>query len=143
MSAETHRWIRGLAIVVAILSIVLAVSQRSRNAQPGMPAAPETQVAVLAPAPAAGSIPPLFAPREGTEGEGAGLIDGAAGPPEMIGIAGRLPDDVEVLIRLPDGRTDALRRGESAGGWTLNSATVDRAVFERAGVRSVVLLQAP
>lgn len=62
--------------------------------------------------------------------------------PELIGIAGRLPDDVEVMLRMPDGRTRSIRLGEIAGDWRLVSAQADRAVFS-AGGRQVILTLAP
>lgn len=62
--------------------------------------------------------------------------------PALIGIAGRLPDDAEVLLRLPDGTTRSARIGESVEGWTLRSVAPDRAVFEQGG-RQEVLVIAP
>jgi hypothetical protein len=53
-----------------------------------------------------------------------------------------MPDDVEVLLRLPDGMTRSARIGDTVEGWTLRSVAPDRAVFERGG-RQEVLTIAP
>ena len=62
------------------------------------------------------------------------------GPPELVGVAGRLPDDMEALVRNLEGRTAALRVGGSAMGWTLVSIAADRVVFEKDGHQLVLTL---
>ncbi|OBX19815.1 hypothetical protein A9995_04450 [Erythrobacter sp. QSSC1-22B] len=62
--------------------------------------------------------------------------------PELIGIAGRLPDDVEVMLRMSDGQTRTIGLGENAGEWRLDSAQADRAVFS-AGGRQIILTLGP
>lgn len=66
----------------------------------------------------------------------------ADAPPELIGIAGRLPDDAVALVRLPDGATRDLRIGESINGWRLISIAADRAGFARGVQRRDVVLPA-
>lgn len=61
-------------------------------------------------------------------------------PPELIGIAGRLPHEAVALVRLPGGATRNLRIGETANGWRLTAIAADRVRFERgADQREVVL----
>lgn len=96
--------------------------------------------AVLYPRAAAGyeqGLPTVFAPIEASGTPG--LVDEAAAldAPELLGLAGRLPDDVEVLVRNAEGGTSALRVGDSLLGWTLVSVAADRAVFERDGRQAV------
>ena len=55
----------------------------------------------------------------------------ADAPPELVGIAGRLPDDAVALVRLPDGSTHDLRIGETVNGWRLAAIAVDRVRFAK------------
>jgi hypothetical protein len=64
----------------------------------------------------------------------------ASALPELIGIAGRLPDDAVALVRLPDGATRNLRIGEMAGGWRLSAIAADRVRFVRGNDRREVVL---
>lgn len=143
MSAATHLWLRILALVLAASTVALAFAWDDDPALVAEPRA-ATEAPVFVSTPGVATYAPLF----GSAGSAAsspiaGAAEGADGPPEMIGVAGRLPDDVEVLVRLPDGSSATLRQGQSAAGWTLVSAAVDRAVFERGGDRRVTVLQAP
>lgn len=61
----------------------------------------------------------------------------------LVGIAGRLPDDVDVLVRPAWGKTTVLRVGDALMGWTLVSAAADRVTFARQGERSTLVLPAP
>lgn len=61
--------------------------------------------------------------------------------PELLGVAGRLPDDAEVLVRTASGKSDRLRIGASAAGWTVVAIAADSATFEREGVRKIVRLK--
>ena len=89
------------------------------------------------------AIPPFFGAVETGRDDGMEAAIGAAGPePRLIGIAGRLPDDAEVLLRMPDGGTTSLRIGESANGWRLVSIAADRAVFADRE-RRIVLTMGP
>ena len=63
-------------------------------------------------------------------------------PPELVGIAGRLPNDAVALVRLPDGATRDLRIGESANGWRLTSLAADRAGFAKGNQQRDVVLPA-
>ncbi len=58
--------------------------------------------------------------------------------PQLIGIAGRLPDDAEVLLRLPEGKSVSLRLGEEVEGYVLKSIAADRVVFIKNG-REILL----
>ena len=57
---------------------------------------------------------------------------------ELIGIIGRLPDDVEVLLRMAEGGSQAVKVGGSVGGYTLKSVAPNRAVFLKDG-REILL----
>ncbi len=60
--------------------------------------------------------------------------------PMLVGVAGRLPDDAEVMIRLPGEPTRAIRRGDTVMGWTLTAIAADRAVFTRGAEQHVSTL---
>ncbi len=97
-------------------------------------------VPVLPPGAAVTSLPPLFpafTPPMDT------LFDGtpAPGAPELIGIAGRLPDDAEILVRTPESGTVALKIGESTLGWTVVEVSLNGVLFEKDGLRSLVALE--
>jgi hypothetical protein len=55
----------------------------------------------------------------------------ADAPPELVGIAGRLPNDAVALVRLPDGTTRDIRIGETTNGWRLTTIAADRAGFSK------------
>lgn len=81
-------------------------------------------------------LPPLFT--------GTAALDAAAAPadlPELLGIAGRLPDDGEALVRLASGKTQSLRVGDSVAGRKVVSIEVDRIMLERDGLRQAVALK--
>lgn len=145
MSAADHLWLRILAVLLAALAVALALSSRQSHSLDARLADDAVEAMVPYPAVSATSLRPLFAPNTdlavgATSADSAQLADG---PPEMIGVAGRLPDDIEVLVRMPDGSSATLRQGQVAAGWVLVSAAIDRAVFERAGERRVAVLKAP
>lgn len=58
----------------------------------------------------------------------------------LVGIAGRLPDDVDVLVKPAWGKTTMLRVGDSLMGWTLVSAGADRVTISRKGERRELVL---
>lgn len=95
-------------------------------------------VAAMEPVSSVASIPALFA----AGSAGAASMDEDGLQPELIGIVGRLPDDVEVLLRMPEGQTRSIGLGESIGDWRLVSAAADRAVFTDKG-RQVILTLGP
>lgn len=144
MSAATHFWLRTLALVLAALAVGLSFSwDRGELANPELPGSP-AETLVLSPQPTAITLGPVFASNSVAASQAplSSLSGAADGPPEITGVAGRIPNDIEVLVRLPDGSSATLRRGQSAAGWTLVSAAIDRAVFERAGERRVAVLVA-
>ncbi|MEO7550586.1 MAG: hypothetical protein ABIT09_05535 [Croceibacterium sp.] len=138
MSRFAHRWLRGLAVALAAMAIALALWWRQMPATGFAESAPI--VAVLEPAPAIVQLPPLFAVAGATLAGPS--VDAGPGdlPPELIGVAGRLPNDAEVLLRAADGSSITLRMGESAQGWTLVAIAADRATFERGAERQVVII---
>ncbi|MGB3738700.1 MAG: hypothetical protein WA948_05035 [Pontixanthobacter sp.] len=157
MSHRVHRIWRMLAAIpfVAALFVAqygggtdtdddLSIGNRMAPENAGSPMAalaiPMTEIAAMPPFFAIfdDAVDPQFG---GGDGSGAGMD--AAGPePRLIGIAGRLPDDAEVLLRMADGRTTSLRIGESANGWRLVSIASDRAVFSDRE-RRIVLTMGP
>ena len=141
MSPAGHLWLRALALALAGSAILLAITFREAPVEP--PLADSGDAApVRIPTSGAANLPLVF---ERTVDDPNGLAEGLAGvvPLQLIGIAGRLPDDVEVLVRLPDGTSVTLQPGEGVSGWELVSASADRAVFARGAQRQVVLIEAP
>ncbi len=138
MTRAAHVRMRVAAVMSAALALALiALPQPFKNAAPS-PAAAIQRLPIGPAVPAIAQMPMLFTD---------GLADPVAaeealGLPTLIGIAGRLPDDVEVLLRLREGSTRSVRIGESIEGWTLRSVAPDRAIFERGG-RQKVLTIAP
>lgn len=142
MKLRTHLVLRWLALVPIVAAVALA---RSPADDAGEAVAADLEpmlaantVAVVAPVSDLAEIPALFA----AVSVGAGPLDEDSNPPELIGIAGRLPDDVEVLLRMPEGGTRSIRIGESVGDWRLVSAAADQAVFSDDG-RQIVLTFGP
>lgn len=93
------------------------------------------EVALAASEPGVTQLAPLFARQED-----------AASPPDqlvpvLLGIAGRLPDDAEALVRTPAGGLERLRIGAGSGGWTVVAIAADAVTFEREGVRKVARLK--
>lgn len=142
MKLRTHLVLRWLALVPVVAAVALARSPADDAgeavAADREPMLAANTVAVVAPVPDLAEIPALFA----AVSVGAGPIDEGSNSPELIGIAGRLPDDVEVLLRMPEGGTRSIRIGESVGDWRLVSAAADRAVFSNDG-RQIVLTFGP
>jgi hypothetical protein len=61
-------------------------------------------------------------------------------PPELVGIAGRLPDDAVALVKLADGTTRDIRIGETANGWRLATIGGDRVRFTKGKAQREVIL---
>lgn len=61
----------------------------------------------------------------------------------LIGIAGRLPDDADVLVKTPWGKTTTMRLGDTLLGWKLVSVALDRIALEKDGARDELVLQPP
>ncbi|MGX7897047.1 hypothetical protein [Tsuneonella sp. HG222] len=97
----------------------------------------ETTILMLRPSTtaSANALRPLFATREAAS-EGADIATGFT----LIGVAGRLPDDAQALIRLPGGRTATLSRGGNIDGWKLISLAADRVVLENAGEQAILTM---
>ena len=122
-----------LALAAAALQMLAAGSDRERPRDPpermgsraiaqGLPAA--------VPSVAAKAAPPVIPPPQQTDAPAFALV----------GIAGRLPGDVDVLVRPAWGKTMVLRIGDSLMGWTLVSAAADRVIMVRAGERRELVL---
>ena len=77
----------------------------------------------------------IFAPSPIT-----GETAAASAAPQLIGIVGRLPDDGVALLRLSDGSTRSLRRGEAADGWTVAAIDADRVRLSHDGRDHVAIL---
>lgn len=60
--------------------------------------------------------------------------------PELIGIAGRLPDDAVAMLRFGDGTTRSLGKGAQAGGWRVLGIAADRVRLAYAGREHVAVL---
>lgn len=142
MSPAGHLWLRALALALAGSAVVLALQSREAPAEPSLAGTVLNTAEVRIPTSWATNLPPVFGD---TFDDPNGVADGLAGsvPLQLIGIAGRLPDDVEVLVRLPNGTTATLQPGEEVGGWELVSASADRAVFARGAERQVVTIEVP
>lgn len=137
MTARGHLHLRIIALVAAVLGLVLAALPRAEPDHPPLVQAAVARIPIQPPHPEVGALTTVFSPAETV------AIDEAV--PDrliLIGIAGRLPNDVEVLLRLPEGATRTVRIGDTVDGWTLRTVAPDRAVFERGG-RQEVLTIAP
>ncbi|MGB3794911.1 MAG: hypothetical protein WA957_01245 [Alteraurantiacibacter sp.] len=130
---DRHLAVRAAAILLALAALGWALAKNPSTA-PSAQVSP--QVEQLLPVAQARAISsPLFPAGDPLMASPAEL--NSVSPPELLGLAGRLPDDVEVLARDADGETVTLRIGQSAQGWTLMSVAADRAVFEKNGEQAV------
>jgi hypothetical protein len=60
--------------------------------------------------------------------------------PELVGIAGRIPDDAVAMLRLASGTTRALGRGAVADGWRITAIAADRVTLVKDGRVHVAVL---
>ena len=138
-----RRWARagigGLALLLALsagaLLMLAAGSDRERPRDPSGQVGPIAIVQgplAAVPTVAANAAPPVTPPPRQTDAPAFALV----------GIAGRLPGDVDVLVRPAWGKTNVLRIGDSLMGWTLVSAAADRVTMARAGERRELVLPA-
>lgn len=137
MSRSAHLWLRALSLALAVAVVALVLSWRETDST-DTELASRSAMPLLAQEPALSELPTLFA-----------VVDNLTSAPlagaselnlELIGIVGRLPDDVDVLVRTAEGRSVTLRKGQAQGGWTLVSVAMDRAVFQRGPARQVLTL---
>ncbi|MGB7407920.1 MAG: hypothetical protein WA908_05395 [Pontixanthobacter sp.] len=139
MKRRTHivlRWLAALPVLGAIAVVNWdRGSPDSTNVKTASTRTVPTARLAVSVADAA-NIPKLF------EGNAGPAIAASTSEPELIGIAGRLPDDVEVLLRLPGGGTRSIGIGDSVGDWRLISATAESAVFTDRQ-RQIVLTMGP
>lgn len=142
MSPAGHVGLRAMALALAGSAVVLAVMSAETAYERRGRGSTTSAAQVRTPTSWAANLPPVFGGvPDGADGFAEGLVGSV--PPQLIGVAGRLPDDVEVLVRLADGSSATLQPGEEVGGWELVSATVDRAVFARGAERQVVMMGVP
>lgn len=137
MTPRRHLQLRIVALIAAIMALALAALPSPPPDQVPVAEVSEARIPVQPPHPEIGALGTVFAPLETFATDEASPVR-----PTLIGIAGRLPDDVEVLLRLSDGATRSARIGDTVEGWTLRSVAPDRAVFVRGG-RQEVLTIAP
>lgn len=65
-----------------------------------------------------------------------------ADAPQLTGIVGRLGSDAVALVRTAQGSSRSLAVGDSVDGWTLESLSIDAALFRRGGQQARVPLPA-
>lgn len=130
-----HIWLRTAAVVLALAAIGVALVGHKMPSRRVIPRVRVVQLQLPAPNPALAGLPPLF-----TDGNGlTGSRDSSL--PEVIGVAGRLPDDAEALVRIAPNRSRTVRTGGSVLGWTVIAIAADSVTFERDGLRQVVRLK--
>ena len=116
------------AIVLAIAVPWIALNRQTGSPalplaaadEPLRPAAPVPIDAVMTRDPFEAGAAPAEASQPGDE---------ADAPPQIVGIAGRLPDRAVVLVRRAEGGTRTLAVGEAIGRWRLVSIGADAALF--------------
>lgn len=134
MTRLAHRTVRVLSFAGAAAFVVILLD---RPPQVAVSPPPVLTVSVAPVATRMAFAEPLFAdppPDLVTVGS-------ASGPPQLLGIVGRLSDPL-VMVRLADGAVRTIARGEAAGGWTLASVASDRATFRRGAEERVAVLPA-
>ncbi len=128
--------ISGLALLLALAAGALLMRDAGSDGE-SPPDPPERLAPIAARGPQAAvpsvatkAAPPVTPPPEQT------------GAPAfaLVGIAGRLPGDVDVLVKPAWGKTTVLRVGDSLMGWTLVSAGADRVIIARMGERRELVL---
>lgn len=135
MSYAVHFRLRVLAVLMALSAFCLAFlpnhgAKPSADPAPSIPLFPSSK-----PDMGAVEFPVLF--------NGPASVPDTADDldrPELIGIAGRLPDDAQVLLRMPEGNTQSVAIGGKLDGWILKSIAADRAVFEKDGEQMVLTI---
>jgi len=68
------------------------------------------------------------------------IAPAAGDVPELVGIAGRLPDDAIAILRLSGGATRALARGAMADGWQVTAIAADRVTLTRGSRVHIAIL---
>jgi len=132
MIGAYHRLVR-----VGVTAASAAVAAWVLSRHPSRVPTPATSITIRVNAAGAATSPgePLFAQP---------AIDAlpamrGSGPPQLIGIVGRLSAPL-AIVRLDDGAIRTLARSESAGGWSLENVAADRATFRRGGETRVSVL---
>lgn len=118
-------------VAAALIAITLPVALLWRTAP--VPVVPLPHGETVAPIPVAVEAP-------GSRRLFLDPLDPAHGPqaedaPQLIGIAGRLPDNAVAMVRSRDGKTKVLAPGQSHEGWTLTTLSPDAALFTRGSRR--------
>lgn len=132
MTRTAHRIVRALFLVGAA---VLVVGVLARHPHVALPPPPVTRVGVSPEVAPVAFTEPLFAdpPPDIVP------VGSASGPPQLLGIVGRLSDPL-VMVRMADGAVRTIARGEAVGGWALASVASDRATFRRGAEERVAVL---
>lgn len=130
---------QGIALVLATAAAVAMPVALLRS-----PAAPQTTRVRALPPLAAGDPPPLTHAFDRPLFASATPEDAPlpADAPQLTGIAGRLGSDAVALVRTAQGTSRTLAIGDSVDGWTLESLSIDAALFRRGGQRARVPLPA-
>lgn len=123
---------RRLAVSSAAIAVVVACAFAWQHiGQPPRLPAPRPQPSpVIAPVT---PIVPAPTPRPAPVGGKTELV--------LLGIAGRLPDDADVLVKTPWGKTTTMRLGDTLLGWKLVAVAPDRITLEKNGARDELVLE--
>lgn len=122
-----------------LLTADVAAPVRLRGGPAGHGAPPPAAIARAAlPLTPAMATRPLFAAPADEALSGIVAPEDAA--PELIGIAGRLPDDAVAMLRFGDGTTRSLSRGAQAGGWRVLAIAADRVRLAHDGREQIAVL---
>lgn len=135
MNRAAHIWTRAGAVCLALAVVIHSMWQgETPDRKPMREAAPQ-DYPLAAPDPRLAGLPPLMT--RPAVSQTSPLADA---PPQLLGIAGRLPGDAEVLVRLGNGETRTIGLGEDAQGWRAVAVTAHSVTFEREGRRETVVM---
>jgi hypothetical protein len=137
MNRAAHIWARVGAVCLALVIVGHALWQGPAPGRGAVREAPPQDYPLAAPDPRLAGLPPLMA--RPAASRPSPLADA---PPRLLGIAGRLPGDAEVLVRLGTGETRTIGLDEEAQGWRAVAVTAQSVTFERDGRRETIVLDA-
>lgn len=134
MTRTAHLTVRALSVVGAVVLVVAVLGRRPHVV---LSSPPLVTVSVSPATSPVAFAEPLFAdpPLDIVQ------VGSASGPPQLLGIVGRLSDPL-VMVRMADGAVRTITRGEAVGGWALASVASDRATFRRGAEERVAVLPA-
>ncbi len=128
-----HLAVRSAAVLVAGLGALALL--RHQPVSPVATPASALTIRIERGAPGQPSSAPLFA----DPAPDARPVSGAGGPPQLLGIVGRLSDPL-VMLRGADGTIRTVPPGTAIGGWTLVAVAGDRVTFRRGAEERVAVL---